>query len=121
MTTTAKETRINRKKRHLRIRKRVMGTPERPRLCVFRSLRHVYVQLTDDVSRRTLISASSLEPDIAASPRPKSEEAKLVGALLGKRALDMGIEQVVFDRCGYKYHGRIKVLADAAREAGLKF
>ncbi|MFA4835413.1 MAG: 50S ribosomal protein L18 [Dehalococcoidia bacterium] len=119
--TTVKETRVNRKKRHLRIRKRVIGTAARPRLCVFRSLKYIYAQLSDDTEGRTVVSASSLEADIKASPKPKVDDAKLVGTLLGKRALDKGIEQVVFDRGGYKYHGRIKTLADAAREAGLKF
>jgi len=119
--TTVKEIRIRRKKRHLRVRRKVDGTATRPRLCVFRSLRHIYAQLIDDVAEHTLVSASSLDPDIKAQPKPKSEYAKLVGTLLGKRALDKGIEQVIFDRGGYKYHGRVKILADAAREAGLKF
>ena len=91
------------------------------RLCVFRSLKYIYAQLLDDTVGRTLVAASSLDPDIKVHPGSKTETAKLVGALLGKRALDKGIEQVAFDRGGYKYHGRIKALADAAREAGLKF
>jgi large subunit ribosomal protein L18 len=119
--TTVKETRANRKKRHLRIRKKVTGTATRPRLCVFRSLRHIYAQLSDDIEGRTLVSACSLDTDVEARPKNKSEDAKVVGTLLGKRALGKGIEEVVFDRGGYKYHGRVKILADAAREAGLKF
>lgn len=116
-----RDNRIKRMRRHLRIRKRVIGTHERPRLCVFRSLRYVYAQILDDTSGQTLTSASSLEPDVRAETRSKSEDAKLVGGLLGKRALERGIEQVVFDRGGYKYHGRVKALAEAVREAGLKF
>lgn len=120
MTRTL-EARVKLKKRHLRIRKRVSGTSTRPRLCVFRSLRYIYAQLLDDTTGRTLFSASSLDSQIKAQAGSKSEEAKLVGESLGKQALDKGIEQVVFDRGGFKYHGRIKALADAAREAGLKF
>ena len=119
--TSVKEARINRKKRHLRVRQKVSGTGTKPRLSVCRSLRHIYAQISDDVEGQTLVSASTLDPDIKANPKSKSEEAKLVGALLGKRAVDKGIEKVVFDRGGFKYHGRVKSLADGAREAGLKF
>jgi len=121
MTTTAKQTRYNRKRRHLRVRKNVKGIAEKPRLCVFRSLNHIYAQLADDTQGRTIVSASTLDSEIKSTPNPKSENAKLVGTMLGKRAKEKGIEQVVFDRGGYKYHGRVKMLADAAREAGLKF
>ncbi|MCL0095095.1 50S ribosomal protein L18 [Dehalococcoidia bacterium] len=116
-----RDTRIKRKRRHLRIRKRVTGTHKRPRLCVFRSLKHIYAQILDDTSGRTLASASSLDPGVRAQTQSKTEDAKLVGMLLGRRALDRGIEQVAFDRGGYKYHGRVKALAEAVREAGLKF
>lgn len=119
--TSVVGTRVSRRKRHLRIRKRVTGTDKRPRLCVFRSLKYVYAQILDDTSGRTLASASSLDPGVRGHTQSKTEDAKLVGILLGRRALDKGIEQVAFDRGGYKYHGRIKALAEAVREAGLKF
>ncbi|MDD5092997.1 MAG: 50S ribosomal protein L18 [Dehalococcoidia bacterium] len=119
--TSVKEARVNRTRRHLRVRKKVSGTATKPRLCVFRSLKHIYAQLLDDSEGRTLVSASSFDTTKEAGPKSKSEDAKLVGTLLGKRALDIGVEQVVFDRGGYRYHGRVKILADAAREAGLKF
>ena len=115
------DARVNRRKRHLRIRRKVRGTIARPRLCVFRSLKHIYAQLLDDTSGQTLASASSLDPSLRAHTRSKTEKARLVGTLLGRRALDKGFKQVVFDRGGYKYHGRVKALAEAAREAGLKF
>ncbi len=109
--------------RHYRVRKRVSGTAARPRLAVFRSLNHMYAQLIDDTSQVTLAAASTLEADLRS--RLKSggnvEAAAEVGKLIGKRAQEKGIEQVVFDRGGFLYHGRIKALADAAREAGLKF
>ena len=112
-----------RKRRHLRVRKRVFGTPERPRLNVLRSLRHIYAQVIDDVEGRTLASASTLDPEIrgAIEGKNKTEQAKEVGKLVAQRALSLGIKQVVFDRGGYKFHGRVKALADAAREAGLDF
>ncbi len=112
-----------RKRRHLRVRKRVFGTPERPRLNVFRSLRHIYAQVIDDVEGRTLASASTLDPELrgAIEGKNKTEQAKEVGKLVAQRALSLGIKQVVFDRGGYKFHGRVKALADAAREAGLDF
>jgi len=121
--TNTRDTRVNRKRRHLRIRRKVSGTPVRPRLCVFRSLQHIYVQIIDDRLGQTITSASTLDPEIKAEAhiKGKAERAKLVGTLLGKRALDKGIEQVVFDRSGYKYHGRVKALGDAVRVAGLKF
>lgn len=119
--TTVKEARFNRKRRHLRIRRKVKGTALRPRLCVFRSLNHIYAQVLDDVDGRTIVSASSLDPELEKKSRTKCEDAKLVGKLVGTRAVDKGISLVVFDRGGYQYHGRVRLLADAAREAGLKF
>lgn len=107
--------------RHKRIRKKVRGTAARPRLCIYRSLRYIFAQLVDDDAGRTLVSFSSLNPEVRGQAMPKSGSAKLVGKLLGERALEMGIRQVVFDRGGFKYHGRVKALADGAREAGLQF
>jgi large subunit ribosomal protein L18 len=110
-----------RQRRHLRVRKRVAGTGERPRLSVFRSLRHMYAQLIDDETGRTLVAASSAEKDVRQElePLPMKDVAKRVGAMIGERAKEKGIEAVVFDRGGYKYHGRVAALADGAREAGL--
>jgi len=110
-------------RRHRRVRKRVFGTPERPRLNVFRSLNNIYAQVIDDVSGHTVVSASTLDPEIreALVGKTKTEKAKEVGKLVAKRALERGIKKVVFDRGGYKFHGRVKALADAAREAGLDF
>lgn len=109
--------------RHLRVRRKVRGTPERPRLCVFRSLRHIYAQVIDDTRGHTLASASDLDPEVRgeARGRPKVEVARLVGSLLARRAREAGITRVVFDKGGYKYHGRVQALADAAREGGLEF
>lgn len=109
-----------RAKRHLRIRKKVFGTTERPRLSVYRSDKNIYAQIIDDVNSVTLVSASSLDKDISAKGGNK-EGTKAVGELIAKRALDKGLNEVVFDRGGYVYHGRIQQLAEAAREAGLKF
>jgi large subunit ribosomal protein L18 len=109
-----------RQRRHTRVRKRVRGTAERPRLAVFRSNRYIYAQLIDDVSGETLAAASSQEADLRGSSL-NVDTASKVGALLGSRAKEAGVELVVFDRGGYKYHGKIKALADAAREAGLEF
>lgn len=112
-----------RRKRHRRIRKKVFGTRERPRLNVFRSLQHIYVQLIDDWEGHTLVSASTIDMEIA--PRldglTKKEQARVVGQVVAERALELGIKRVVFDRGGYKYHGRVKALAEAAREDGLEF
>ena len=115
--------REDRKIRHVRLRKKVSGTPGRPRLCVFRSLNHIYAQVIDDDSGHTLASASTLDAEIRAEAqdKAKTERAKLVGALIGQRALAKGLNRVAFDRGGYKYHGRVKHLAQAAREAGLEF
>jgi len=112
---------VQRLRRHRRIRKRVTGTPERPRLCVYRSLKHISVQLVDDVAQRTLASASSMEKDLRQKYGGNVEAAKAVGALIGARAREKGVTCVVFDRGGYRYAGRVKALADAAREAGLSF
>ncbi|MEQ8188388.1 MAG: 50S ribosomal protein L18 [Candidatus Eremiobacterota bacterium] len=112
-----------REKRHLRIRKKVSGTAERPRLCVFRSLNNIYAQIIDDVKGITLVAASSLEKDIKGQIEDKGKQdvAKLVGNMVARRALEKNITKVVFDRAGYKYHGRIKNLGDGAREQGLVF
>jgi len=112
-----------RKKRHVRLRLKVSGTATRPRLCVFRSLRQICAQVIDDEIGHTLVSASTLDTDIKsqADSKSKTARAELVGALIAQRALEHGIEQVVFDRGGYKYHGRVKALAEAARGAGLSF
>lgn len=109
--------------RHRRVRLKVSGSQERPRLNVYRSLRQIYAQLIDDQAGRTLVSASTLDPDLRkqVAELPKVEQAKLVGTQLAERAKKEGIEQVVFDRGGYRYHGRVKALAEAARQAGLKF
>jgi len=105
-----------------RIRKRISGTKEKPRLSVFRSNKQIYVQLIDDVEQKTLFSASSLAQEIAGKKDiNKTEQAKLVGKLAAEKMIQAGFSQVVFDRNGYLYHGRVKALADAAREAGLKF
>lgn len=114
---------VARKKRHLRIRSKISGTAERPRLCVFRSNKYIYVQLIDDVAGCTLVSASTLEKVVAQNLKSTSnlEAAVFLGAEIAKRALEKGITEVVFDRAGYAYHGKVKALADAARGAGLKF
>ncbi|MFP4199892.1 MAG: 50S ribosomal protein L18 [Clostridia bacterium] len=110
-----------RRRRHLRVRKKVSGTAEKPRLSVFRSLKHIYGQLIDDATGHTLASASSLDPEIRETDLSGRERATRVGEVLGERALANGIDKVVFDRGGYKYHGQIKALAEGAREKGLKF
>ncbi len=110
-------------KRKLRVRKRVFGEPERPRLSIFRSLGHMYAQIVDDVAARTLVAASSASKELKGKVKSGGniESAKTVGKLLGEKAKAAGIERVAFDRNGYRYHGRVKAFADAAREAGLKF
>jgi large subunit ribosomal protein L18 len=115
-----------RKKRHRSIRKRIEGTAERPRLAVFRSTRHIYAQVIDDLQKRTLVSTSDFVGKKGQKTAEKAEgdkkaRAKKVGALIAKKCLEQGIDKVVFDRAGYKYHGRVSALADGAREAGLKF
>jgi len=110
-----------RKRRHRRARRRISGTPVRPRLAVFRSNAHIYAQVIDDVAGRTLAAATSLEDGISGGEGGKTSIAKQVGELVGRRAVEAGITQVVFDRGGNQYAGRVAALADGAREAGLKF
>ncbi len=110
-----------RRKRHERIRLHLAGTEGRPRLAVFRSLNHIYAQVIDDASGRTLAAASTADKELRGSKQTKTDEAKVVGKLVAERARAAGVERVVFDRAGFRYHGRIKSLADAAREAGLEF
>jgi large subunit ribosomal protein L18 len=117
LTKLERRTRIK-----MRIRKKISGTADRPRLAVFRSNKQIYVQVVDDLQGVTLLSASSKEKEFAGTTgMKKTEQAKLVGKTLAQRCREKGIESVVFDRSGYKYHGRVKSLADAAREGGLKF
>ena len=108
-------------KRHERVRVGISGTPERPRLNIFRSLRHIYAQVIDDTVGHTLAAASSLEVGVRDAGGKKTDQARLVGELVARRALEQGIRQVVFDRGGYRYHGRVKTLAEAARKIGLQF
>ncbi len=112
-----------RMQRHARVRKDVFGTPEKPRLCVYRSLSNIFAQVIDDVNGKTLLSASSLDKDIKSKFKygGNKDAAKAVGEAVGKKALEKGIETVCFDRGGFLYHGRVKELADGARSAGLKF
>ena len=112
-----------RQRRHLRVRKRVNGTPFRPRLNIFRSLSDIYAQVIDDEAGNTIVSASSIDNELRndMSGKTKTEQAELVGQAIAKRAKSLGIEQVVFDRAGYRYIGRVKALADGAREGGLQF
>jgi large subunit ribosomal protein L18 len=119
----AKEKRLARMRRHARVRRHVRGTPDRPRLCVFRSSKHIHTQIIDDVQGNTLVAASTLDAEVQGrlGGLDKSAQAAVVGEVIARRALDAGIERVVFDRGGYKYHGRVKSLADAARKAGLDF
>lgn len=115
---------INRKeerqRRHTRVRNKISGTPERPRLCIFRSNNNLYVQVIDDIAANTLVAASTLDKEVKEKHANK-QAAKEVGALIAKRALEKNIKEVVFDRGGYIYHGVVKELAEAAREAGLEF
>jgi large subunit ribosomal protein L18 len=104
-----------------RIRRKLSGTAERPRLCIYRSLNHIYAQVVDDGAGCTLVSASSLEKDFSGKKGQNKQAATEIGKLIAQRSKEKGIEQVVFDRNGFKYHGRVKTLADAAREGGLKF
>lgn len=114
---------LSRKRRHIRIRKKVSGTGSRPRLCVYKSLNHIYAQIIDDVKGQTVVSASTLDRDLKEDKGHKGNvaSAKKVGQMLASKASRIGIKEVVFDRGGYKYHGRIKALADGARESGLEF
>lgn len=108
-------------RRKISIRKRIHGTPERPRLSVFRSVKHIYAQVVDDTTGRTLATASSVEKDLRAKKLKKSEKAKAVGELLAERCKQKNVLTVVFDRNGFLYHGRVKLVAEGAREKGLKF
>ena len=112
-----------RQTRHARVRRHISGTPERPRLCVFRSARHIYAQIIDDTTGNTLVAASTMDKDIKdqADYTGNKAAARLVGNSVAKKALDKGIEEVAFDRGGFLFHGRVKELADGAREGGLKF
>ena len=112
---------IGRKRRHIRVRKKVSGTADRPRLVVSRSARHMVAQVVDDTEGRTLASASSMEVDLRAASDDKSAKARKVGQLIAARATQAGVEAVVFDRGGNKYHGRVAALAEGAREGGLDF
>ena len=124
MTKKNKQKRWRRKRAHFRVRNRMRGTSERPRLAVFKSARHIYAQVIDDDAGRTLASASTLDQDvigkIEGGSRGNVEGAKAVGAVVAERAKAQGVESVVFDRGGFIYHGKVKAVADAAREAGLK-
>lgn len=119
-TATMRAARI---RRHARVRKRVKGTAERPRLSVFRSLSHIYAQVIDDVSGETLAAASDVEADLKAkvNGKKKQEVATMVGTLVAERAREKGVSRVVFDRGGFEFHGRVKALAEAARDGGLEF
>ncbi|HSP56465.1 MAG TPA: 50S ribosomal protein L18 [Dehalococcoidia bacterium] len=115
--------RAARTRRHIRVRKTLAGTPERPRLAVFRSLNHIYVQVIDDLAGQTIVAASDLDADVrqGRDGKKKSDVASLVGKSLAKKATEKGIKSVVFDRGGFKYQGRVKALAEAARKGGLSF
>ncbi len=118
-----KTARAGRQARHIRVRRKIVGTPERPRLCAFRSSRHTYAQVIDDARGHTLAAASTREPSLQeqAKGATKSAAAREVGKMVAERAKEKGVLQVVFDRGGYRFHGRVKQLADGAREAGLEF
>ena len=120
MSTTKREMRVI---RHAKIRKKVAGDSEKPRLCVFRSLKHIYAQLVDDSNGKTILTVSTLAKDLKGKMKncDNKEAAALIGTNLAKKCLEKGIKKVVFDRSGYLYHGRIKALADAARKEGLQF
>ena len=122
MTSISKQRLEARRRRHHRVRKKITGTPERPRLAVFRSNRHLVLQVIDDVAGRTLVAASTVEPSVRSAGSTGSVDAAArVGRLIGERATAAGVTKVVFDRGGFLFHGRIKAAADAAREAGLEF
>lgn len=120
---TAKVRIIKRQRRHKRIRKKIIGTSEKPRLSVYKSLKHIYAQIIDDIKGKTVLCISTLHKDVKEKikGKKKTEQAFIVGEMIGKLALDKGIKEVVFDRGGFKYHGRIKAIADGARKSGLKF
>lgn len=119
----SEKSRIARNRRHRRVRAKIAGTPERPRLNVFRSLGNIYAQVIDDVAGQTLVSASTIDRELREQleGKSKTDAARLVGELVAQRAQAAGVRQVVFDRGGYRYHGRVKALADGARAAGLEF
>ena len=121
--SVAKERYQARKKRQVRVRRKVVGSDERPRLCIFRSAKHIYAQIIEDTAGKTLVAVSTISKDIAEGQKYSGnvEAAKAVGAAIAKKALEQNIKQVVFDRNGFLYHGRVKALAEAAREAGLAF
>lgn len=121
--SVACERREARKKRQVRVRRKVRGTGERPRLCIFRSAKHIYAQIIEDATGNTLVAASTVCKDVAEGQKYTGnvEAAKAVGEAIARKALEQNIKQVVFDRNGFLYHGRVKALADAAREAGLSF
>ncbi|MBI1744377.1 50S ribosomal protein L18 [Candidatus Acetothermia bacterium] len=110
-----------RQKRHRRLRKKLFGTPERPRLCVYKSLKHVHAQIINDLEGKTLVAASTLEKEITGVKGGTVKSAQVIGKVIAERAQQQGIKQVVFDRAGFPYHGVIKALADSSRAAGLKF
>jgi large subunit ribosomal protein L18 len=112
---------VVRRKRHARVRSKLTGTAQRPRLNVFRSNQHIYAQIIDDTNSVTIASASTLDKELSVGSTGNAEAAKAVGELVAKRAKEKGVSSVIFDRGGYLYHGRVKALADAAREAGLEF
>ena len=120
---SGKDSKAIKKIRHRRVRQKVAGTISRPRLCVFRSSNHIHAQLIDDSMGQTLVSMSTLDSQVRSKTdgMGKSKKAEIVGALLAEKALNKGVKQVVFDRGGYKYHGRVKALAEAARKVGLEF
>jgi large subunit ribosomal protein L18 len=113
--------RVARLRRHKRVRKQIIGTPDRPRLSVFRSARHIYAQIVDDTSGRTVVAASTLDTTLKAAKDPKKARAKQVGSLIAERAKGAGVSKVAFDRGGFAYHGRVAQLAEGAREGGLEF
>jgi len=123
MSLSSQKLREARNRRHARVRNKISGTAQRPRLCVFRSTNHIYAQVIDDVGGHTLAAASTLTPELKkdSSGKTKVAQAGLVGTYVAKLAVGRDISEVVFDRGGYKYHGRVQALAEAAREAGLKF
>jgi large subunit ribosomal protein L18 len=116
-----KNRKLARTKRQLRARRKIVGTSERPRLCITKSLKHMYAQIIDDTAGHTLVAAGTREPGLVEGGTGNAEAAKKIGLEIGKRALEKGITKAVFDRAGWPYHGRVKALADGAREAGLDF
>jgi len=118
---TKQDKNVTRKRRHARVRKNVTGTAERPRLNVYRSNKNIYAQLVDDTNGTTIVSASTVDKDFGSESTGNVDAAKQVGELIAKRAQEKGVKSVVFDRGGYLYHGRVKALAEGAREAGLEF